>query len=313
MSWFARLKNSILSGGAPAPQEDAEAAAAKAARAEDWAAAIKAEMVPSFVAKRLQAAAAGTAPWIATMTPAELLLARSHGIRPIATVSGTCWYHYGYSWTHGHAEGWHHALARVRREAQQAGANAVVDAKLHTTRLPLGHSMDYTLVGTAVRIDGLPPSTDPVVATVPALEFVRLLEAGIVPVGIAIGAEYDWLNSWSEPLLTSGNRPVTDLSKFWETIRRAAIRELHQDVARSGDGVLAHTHLAHLLKFEDPVRILGRFIVIGTVVHTRQSAADALPDIRPVVDMRDDESPLLALRPHGHTAYSGGSHEGGAI
>ena len=32
---------------------------------------------------------------------------------------------------------------------------------------------------------GLPPSHDPIVATVPALEFVKLLEADVVPTGIA--------------------------------------------------------------------------------------------------------------------------------
>jgi hypothetical protein len=36
------------------------------------------------------------------MTPAELALARHKGIRPLAMVSGTCWYHYGWSWTEGH-------------------------------------------------------------------------------------------------------------------------------------------------------------------------------------------------------------------
>ena len=48
--------------------------------------------------------------------------------------------------------------------------------------------MDFTLIGTAVYVEGLPPSVEPIVATVPALEFVKLLEADVVPTGIAIGA-----------------------------------------------------------------------------------------------------------------------------
>lgn len=35
-------------------------------------------------------------------------------------------------------------------------------------------------------------------ATVPALEFVRLLEMGIVPTGIAIGARYEWLGGYGQ-------------------------------------------------------------------------------------------------------------------
>ena len=56
--------------------------------------------------------------------------------------------------------------------------------------------MDFTLVGTAVHVEGLPPSPDPIVATVPALEFVKLLEADVVPTGIAIGAHYEWMTDW---------------------------------------------------------------------------------------------------------------------
>ena len=92
-----------------------------------------------------------------------------------------CLADYGWSRTEGHAEGWHLALDRLRQEAAAAGANAVVDVKLRTVTLPVtGDSMDYTVVGTAVKLDGLPPRPDPVIATVPAIAFVRLLEAGVV-------------------------------------------------------------------------------------------------------------------------------------
>ena len=56
--------------------------------------------VPMRVRSRLQGARNGTLPWSATLTPAELLIVRSHGLRPIATVSATCWLHYGLSLIH---------------------------------------------------------------------------------------------------------------------------------------------------------------------------------------------------------------------
>ena len=88
------------------------------------------------------------------------------------------------------------ALRRLREEACAAGANAVLDVKMRTVPLGVENSMDFTLVGTAVYIEGLPPSNEPIVATVPALEFVKLLEADVVPTGIAIGAHYEWLTDW---------------------------------------------------------------------------------------------------------------------
>ncbi|HSZ77492.1 MAG TPA: hypothetical protein VK775_08840 [Chthoniobacterales bacterium] len=93
--------------------------------------------VPTSTRVRLEAARSGTSPWIATLTPAELFITRSHGIRPIASVSATCWLHYGWSWTLGHSQGWDTALRRLRDEASAAGANAVLDVKMyHDGNLP---------------------------------------------------------------------------------------------------------------------------------------------------------------------------------
>jgi hypothetical protein len=259
------------------------------------------------------------------MTPAELLLARSHGVRPLATVSGTCWFHYGWSWTEGHAEGWHRALDRIRVEAREAGANAVVDVRLRTLRHRFGASMDFTLVGTAVRIEGLRASPDPVVATVPALEFVRLLGADIVPVGIAVGARYEWLNgsgwggSWGDAAAVRRvqrqegswtSQPMTDLTAFWERVRRAAHADLRRAARAQGNGVLAHTQFGQLLRQErdkQPPAFLGRHIVVGTVVDARRTPVAAT--ITPVVDMLD-ASPLEGARTHRHTAYDLNDEEG---
>ncbi len=301
-----------------APAEPNPAAAA-AERSLQWQRAIERGSIPPFVRDRLTAAAEGRTPWLSTMTPAELLLARSHGVRPVATVSGTCWYHYGWSWTKGHAEGWHAALDRMKQEAIAAGANAIVDVKLRTLRLKAESSMDYTVVGTAVTIDGLPPSRHPVVATVPAIAFVRLLEAGIVTTGVAIGAHYAWYGALPSDL-TGGDRwtngPCRDLTTFWEDVRRQALADLKVDAGRLGNGVLAHTHFGQLLDSEKDERgitpILGRHIVIGTAVQC--TPYDTVPHgITPVVDMRDDLSPLHDEQPHGHTAYPTDGDEGGEI
>ncbi|PXA87020.1 hypothetical protein DMC47_33270 [Nostoc sp. 3335mG] len=304
------------------------------ARAREWEAALQHQTLPAFVADRLQQAAIGKQPWVATMTPAELLLAKSHGVRPIATVSGTCWFHYGWSWTEGHEEGWHHALNRIRREARAAGANAVVDVRMRTLRHSFGPSMDFTLIGTAIRIEDLPHSAEPIVATVPALEFVRLLEMGIVPVGIAVGARYDWLglnnfngggwgNGWQgqqtqwQTSLFAGNQPLTELGGFWERIRREAHAALRQNARTMGNGVLAHTHFGQILKREQgdkqPPAYLGRHIVVGTVVDTPRGA-DVPHGIDPVVDMCAGATPLKRTGEVRHAVYdTDTSEEEGSI
>ncbi|HWT99013.1 MAG TPA: heavy metal-binding domain-containing protein [Terriglobales bacterium] len=289
------------------------------ARSAEWEKALERNKLPGFVEQRLKDAGAGKVPWISTMSAAELLLGKSHGVRPIATVSGTCWYSYGYSWTEGHAEGWGAALARIRQEALACGANAVVDVQMRTIPSGESASMDFTLLGTAVKIDGLPASSDPVIATVPALEFVRLMEMGVVPCGLAVGAQYEWLSygaGWSTTAAGSfDNTPLRQLSNFWEKVRRSAHQELRRNAAKQGNGLLAHTHFGELLKQEggdenQPPRFLGRHIVIGTVIDTRKNAA--VPHgIRTVVDMRDAESPLNGRGGNKKNTYRSNELEGG--
>jgi hypothetical protein len=295
-----------------------------ARRAAAWEQALQRQTLPPFVTERLQDAAIGKQPWVATMTPAELLLAKSHGVKPLATVSGTCWFHYGWSWTEGHEEGWQHALNRIRMEAIACGAHAVVDVRMRTLR-STPDSMDFTLFGAAIRVEGLKPSPRPIIATVPALEFVRLLEMGIVPVGIAVGARYDWLgynpsgygNSWQgrqtqwQTSMFAGNQPLTELGQFWEGIRRQAHAALRKNASAMGNGVLAHTHFGQILKREQdkqPPAYLGRHIVVGTVVDTPRGA-DVPHGIDPVIDMRDDLSPLKRTDEVRHTTYDTDSSE----
>src|SRR5580698_2807874 len=231
--------------------------------------------VPTAIRTRLEGARKGTLPWIATLTPAELMIVRSHGLRPIAAVSATCWLHYGWSWTEGHAQGWDMALRRLREEAWAAGANAVLDVKMRTVALGVENSMDFTLRGTAVYVDGLPPSNEPIVATVPALEFVKLLEADVVPTGIAIGAYYEWMNDWlgTTNFGWIGNIESERLSRLWEHVRQQAHKNLRAHARAQGNGVLAHLNFSEMFEREgqnDQKQYLARHIVVATTVDARR-------------------------------------------
>ena len=306
--------------GKPSAEDEAQAQR----RQDAWARALDSNTLPGFVEERLKLAAQRKTPWLSTMTPAELLLGKSHGLRPLATVSGTCWFHYGRSWTEGHAEGWETALARLKREALAVGANAVVDVQMRTIKSPLAGSMDFTVFGTAVKFDSLPPSADPVIATVPAMDFVRLLEMGVAVSGIAIGASYDFLEGqYSAGYYATavqqqlgafnGNLPIQSLTSFWERIRREAHAQLRQSTARSGNGVLAKTNFGQLMRIERdkmPPNYLGRHIVIGTVIQSRRG--DGIPhSIRTVVDMRDALSPLNGATTDTVDVEANNEHSGG--
>ncbi len=269
-----------------------------AMRRDQFIAAIKRNRMPDSIHQRLGESRDGKVPWIATLTPAELLIVRSHGVRPIAAVSASCWLHYGWSWTNGHREGWQAALRRLRDEAKAAGANAVLDVKMRTVPMYSEESMDFTLIGTAVKVDRL-SAAEPIVATVPALEFVKLLDMGIIPTGIAIGAEYLWL-TWqgSNNVSWAGNTEVTTLSKFWAQVRGDSLRLLRTDAQRQGNGCLAHIHFSQMFKFSEG-RYLARNIVIGTVIQS-SDAGPIRDDIRMCVNM--GQKPLTNPSRH-HQSY----------
>lgn len=310
---------------------DPEAQAAKEAsvrRQAEIQLSLRSGRVPADIASRLDEARTGKQPWIATLSPAELLIARSHGFKPIAAISATCWLHYGWSWTEGHMQGWKAALQRLRAEARACGANAVVDVKMRSLALDVENSMDFTLIGTAVKVEGLPPGEEPVVATVPALEFVKLLDADIVPCGIAIGAHYEWMTDWrgNATMTWMGNTESRKLSQLWETVRQRAHAELRRHAGGQGNGVLAHINFSQMFEREvdkQPKQYLARHIVVATVVdrpivqemrskvrsNGRSTDMTAEQQFKMVVDLHDGGTPLAGTTRH-HQAYYSNDQEG---
>jgi hypothetical protein len=205
----------------------------------------------------------------------------------------------------------------LRDEARAAGANAVVDVKMRTIPVDIENSMDFSLVGTAVKVDGLAPSEEPIVATVPALEFVKLLEADIVPTGIAIGAEYRWITDWqgrTDNLFWVGNTENTLLSNHWRNVRERAYQRLKEDTQWQGNGALAYVNFSQM--FESEVeqnetkrkQYLARHIVIATVID-QPRAKPLMHDFRMVVDMHAGKTPLTGTRAH-HQSYASNEEEG---
>ena len=274
------------------------------ARNDAWTNALNGDTLPAFVLQRLKDTKEGKLPWVSTASVGALLAQASHGIRPVGMVSGNCWYHYGYSWTRGHYDGWHKAIDRMQHEAALMGANAVVDVTMKATRMEgTGEDqMDYAVLGTAVAINGLAPPRMPVVATVSALEFARLMEAGILPVGLAIGAHFNWHYTYMNAAAQGSwwNQELRELSEFMNDVRRTALGQLSSDAARLGTGVLARVQFSELLRGEpqenDPrQRYLGRHIAFGTaILHERRKHVPL--GLRAVINVGDKRlAPVVDL------------------
>ncbi|MDQ0189571.1 YbjQ family protein [Alicyclobacillus cycloheptanicus] len=262
--------------------------------------------LPPNVVDRLEQERAGGLPWTSDLSVNEWHLMRSVGFRPLGMVMGSCFYHVGYSvasragtWysrdlTDVQAalyEGRHRALHRLAQEAKQLGANAVVGVRIqHHKPGYFGHESEFAAFGTAVSVDGLPPSDAPVLCTVDGQSLVKLMQAGAFPVGLAMGAcvHYQYTSRQDKWQMTSWyNQEIpTFTSAVYET-RNRAVRDMWKQAREFGaSGVLAHETRLEVMKVEvergqgdEREDHVLEFLSIGTAVASTTTPVPLHPEV----------------------------------
>jgi uncharacterized protein YbjQ (UPF0145 family) len=176
---------------------------------------IEAGAIPLAAERRLNALRTGGA-FTSDLSTADFALCHQAGLRPLAQVMGTSVYQVGWdpqlSWggaggmlggqiselsvlTRAYNQARLRALDRLAREASAVGADAVIGATWRLAHINFGDqegSLEYTIVGTAVRRQageagsaGGAASGEPVLTDLSVADYVKLLRAGIEPVGLA--------------------------------------------------------------------------------------------------------------------------------
>jgi uncharacterized protein YbjQ (UPF0145 family) len=176
----------------------------------------------------------------------------------------------------------------MEQEARLLGAHLVVDVRFMGRGYEWAEDlMEFTAIGTAVRIDGRPPAP-PVLSLLKVDELYKLHRAGYWPVGIALGhcfwhlshadctSEGTWFSS-ELPAHTQASQAARDLavSRF-----RAFAAHFKADGVV---GVKVHRH-AHEHEHEGHTRFSVTMMASGTAV-VRQANASAPPRPRVVVDV----------------------------
>jgi uncharacterized protein YbjQ (UPF0145 family) len=119
----------------------------------------------------------------------------------------------------------------------------VVGVRLSRGSFPLG-GLDFTAIGTAVRAPGAPGGPRaPFTCGVSGQEFAKLIMAGWVPVGLAlgfsIGSRHDDRATARQARWVSGNVEVAGWTELVNQTRHDARRRLEDDVRRLGaEGVV---------------------------------------------------------------------------
>jgi uncharacterized protein YbjQ (UPF0145 family) len=140
----------------------------------------------------------------------------------------------------------HTAVGRMITECAELGGHGVVGVRLSRQSLPIG-GPQFTALGTAVRAPGaMHGQPVPFTCEVSGQDFAKLIMAGWVPAGLAlgisIGSRHDDRNTARQARWGSGNAEVAGWTELVTQSRHDARRQLESDVKRLGaEGVVIAT------------------------------------------------------------------------
>jgi uncharacterized protein YbjQ (UPF0145 family) len=204
------------------------------------------------------------------------------------------------------------ALDRLREEALQVGADAVVGVHLRGSDHDLGKgTIEYVVTGTAIRRPNSPETSSPTLTDLSVQDYWQLHSAGHEPVGLVattavVFASPPRYTRWRRVRTTAQNQELTELSSAFQLAREAVRESLRGQVADAkGMGAVGvgfshsvnHEKLAlgssiqtsdrhgwHMGRFGVPYRVSGRGDVerggwvitmhaAGTAIRSRKGSA----------------------------------------
>jgi uncharacterized protein YbjQ (UPF0145 family) len=225
--------------------------------------------LPVLANLRLQEHAKGPAGhFTSDLSVNELLLTREAGYIPVSQVMGSSIYHVGWQYMPFYGSGemtvlthayWHArmlALSRMQQEARMLKAHGVIGVRLDRRTYDWGqHLVDFSVMGTAVRIPNEPPPNHPFLSDLSGQEFWALKNAGFYPVGFAFGnCVWYEVASWATMMANNQsagygyggigygyggntswyNQELTDFTQAMYQARHLAMRRMHDECLQMG-------------------------------------------------------------------------------
>lgn len=207
MPWFRR-------GGTPPNPEDIKLSQALQKTFRQYTAETEAQMqvdrdalerggIPQAAEERIKRTTGKKLPWMSTLDIPDLYLADEIRMTPLVQVTGSCFYHAATdvngrmyldsnydaaNLVRAYYRAKDDAVDRMLQEAALAGAHAVVDAEFRFSRD--NNTIECSVIGTAVRFEGLRPPKTALVSPLSGEEFYKLLSQGWIPVNYCLG--YHW-------------------------------------------------------------------------------------------------------------------------
>ena len=225
--------------------------------------------IPLGAEQRLKrVAAGGSSVFSSDLSAKEYALAHAAGLTPVAQIMGSSVVQNGwqdYLWSRqgsaiapvpSFAERWNlsrqRGFARLRQEAEFAGADAVIGIEMTARTLPGDRGdVEFVVFGTAVREN--PPrardASSPRMCALSGQDFVTLRHIGAEPVGVighiaVVGAA---VSGWSNQRMGSwwGNQEIPMLSEAVYAARRLAMDEVRRQAIAAGATEMVMSDVSH--------------------------------------------------------------------
>jgi uncharacterized protein YbjQ (UPF0145 family) len=225
---------------------------------------LKSGYVPAEADARLSGLGADL--FSSTLSVNEFALLTEMGPQPLAQVLGASVHQVGwqylppqaqwggsdlfcqmYTVSQAWAEARRNAFARLREEARQVGADAVVGVQLRRgTHDWARNSVDFVVNGTAIRLPGTPSPSDATVALsdLSAQDYWKLVGGGWGPAGLVATTTVFFMSQgswtrWRRRTSAMKNQELYEFSEAFSAARRAAMSDLRgQAESVKADGIV---------------------------------------------------------------------------
>jgi uncharacterized protein YbjQ (UPF0145 family) len=209
--------------------------------------------------------AAGHPLFTSDLSASELLLTRQRGYQPLSQVMGSSIYHVGWQYTRQY--GWgtssqelttlsqahQHAamlaLGRLEQEAALLRAHGVVGVRFTRRSYEWGSDLlEYTAIGTAIRLPNIPLGQRPFLSDLSGQEFWTLLQAGYYPAGVVTG--------YCSYYVALGSQMTRQLQGWW------GMGGNNQEIVPFAQAIYTARHLA-MTRAEEMARSMRSLGIVG--------------------------------------------------
>lgn len=197
----------------------------------------------------------------------EFLLIREQGYQPISQVMGSAIYQVGwqytrqYSWntqamemntlSQAHQRAALLALSRLEQEAKLVGGHGVVGVRFIRRTYEWGSNLlEYTAIGTAIKLPDRPLTGRPFLSDLSGQEFWTLLQAGYFPSGVVTG--------YCSYYVALGSTLTQQIQGYWTSGNNQEIRPFTQGLYDARH--LAMSRASEMARRQEALGIVGMHI-----------------------------------------------------